>query len=412
MRTKKQIICKGCLSYLENLTKDLKLTKKEINLLAKPKRIYCFKVPLRRDSGKTSYFQGYRVQYNDALGPTKGGIRFHPEVNLEEISLLAFLMALKCSLVGLPFGGAKGGVAIDPKSLSKKELERLSRSYIRKVYKFIGPKRDMPAPDVNTDEQVMAWMVDEYGKIKGKFAPAAITGKPIKLGGSEGRLTSTAQGGAYVLRESVRRQKLNPKKLTVVIQGLGNVGGNLARILDSWGFKIIAVSDSTTGIYNQKGLDIKKIVAFKEKDGSLKEMQKVKKISNEELLELKCDILIPAALGNQITKKNARKIKAPFILEMANSPTTPEADRILLKRGIIIVPDILANSGGVIVSYFEWVQNLKREHWSEEEVFKKLEEKISKAFDRLLATPKGKGWNLRTAAHIMAVKKILQAEEG
>jgi len=351
------------------------------------------------------------VQYNDALGPAKGGIRFHPDVDLEEVKMLSFLMALKCSLVGLPFGGAKGGIKIDPHTLSKTELERLSRAYIREVHNYIGPNIDIPAPDMNTNEQIMAWMVDEYSKLKGKFVPGVITGKPIELGGSQGRKIATAMGGAYVLRKFLKTNNIELEGLKVVIQGFGNVGGNIAKILHEWGCKIIAVSCAHGGIYDENGLDIPKIIEKAEPGKALPECDNAKKISNEELLALECDVLIPAATSHQITKENAKDIKTKIILEMANAPVTTKADTMLMERGINIIPDILANAGGVIVSYFEWVQNSRNEYWTEKEVLEKLQEKIESAYDSIAVTCKKEVCDLRSAAHTKAIKKILKAEK-
>ena len=410
MRENKNI-CYNCKTHLEKIAKEIKLSEPEFNLLKRPKRVFTFNIPLKMDSGKTRFFNGYRVQYNDALGPTKGGIRFHPNVDLEEVNTLAFLMVLKCAVAGLPFGGAKGGIEIDPKTLSKPELERLSRGYIREIHNFIGPQIDIPAPDLNTDEQIMAWMTKEYSKIKGKFIPGVITGKPIELGGSEGRTIATGLGGAFILRRLVKMKKWEPKETRIVIQGFGNVGANIAKILYDWGYKIIAVSDVREGIYDERGLNIKEILSKQVEPRFLPEMENIKKITNKELLELDCDVLIPAAVSHQITKENANEIKAKIILEMANAPTTPEADEILFKRGIKVIPDLVANAGGVIVSYFEWVQNSTNEHWSEEEVFEKLEKKIIKAFDSLYSTCQTEKCDLRVAAHILAIRKILKAEK-
>lgn len=404
-------ICEICNTRLENLLKDIKLSDSELMMLNRPKRVLTFNIPLRMDSGEIRYFNGYRIQYNDALGPTKGGIRFHLDVDLEEVKTLSFLMALKCAVSDLPFGGAKGGIEVSPKKLSQSELERLSRGYIREIHNFIGPHVDIPAPDINTDSQIMAWMVDEYSKIKGRFVPGVITGKPIELGGSRGRVVATALGGAFILRRLPEIEKLNPKKIKIVIQGFGNVGSNIAKILFDWGYKIIAVSDAKGGIYNEKGLDIKKIIQKQKEKGFIPEIEGIKKITNKELLELDCDVLIPAATSHQITKDNASAIKAKIILEMANAPTTPEADSILFKRDIKIIPDTIANSGGVIVSYFEWVQNSSNEYWPEKKVFKKLEAKITRAFDRVVSTCYSEKCDLRLAANMVAIRKIIQAEK-
>ena len=403
-------ICRDCKFHIDHLTKSIKLSASETELLYKPKRTYSFHLPLKKDSGEVVFLNGYRVQYNDALGPTKGGIRFHPDVDIEEVKILAFLMALKCSLVGLPFGGAKGGIEVDPKNLSESERERMSRQFIREIHGFIGPKTDIPAPDVNTDEQVMAWMVDEYSKIKGKSIPAVITGKPIKLGGSEGRTVATALGGAYVLKRLLEQEKKEQKNVGVVVQGFGNVGANISKILYDWGYKILAVSDVKGGIFCKEGLNIKDILSKQVRKGMLPEERNFEKISNKELLELECDVLIPAAISHQITEENVDEVQAGTILEMANAPTTTVADRMLFKKGVKVVPDILANSGGVIVSYFEWVQNLSNKYWSEKDVFKKLEQKMITAFDSIFKICMSEKCDLRTAAHILAVKRILGAE--
>lgn len=410
-------ICYNCQSQLKKIPKRVGLLKAEIDLLKKPKRIFIFNIPLKMDSGEIRLFNGYRVQYNDALGPTKGGIRFSPELNLEEVKILAFLMALKCSATGLPFGGAKGGVKVDPRTLSRAELERLSRGYIREAHDFIGPYKDILAPDINTDGIIMAWMVDEYSKIKGKFVPAVITGKPISLAGSYGRDISTALGGAYILRELIKKENLKNellrrnRKVKVAIQGFGNVGSNIARILYDWGYQIIALSDSQKAIYNENGFNIKNVLELQKEKGFLPQEIEAKEITNNELLEIDCDVLIPAAISHQIKEENADRIKAKIILEMANAPITPEADPILFEKGIKVVPDIIANAGGVIVSYFEWVQNLKNEYLEKKEVLNKLEEKIINSFNSVFSTCQEEKCNMRTAAYIVAVRRIIQAEK-
>lgn len=404
-------ICKDCKAYLEKIADELEFSQSELDLLKKPKRVITFNIPLRMDSGEVRFFNGYRVQYNDALGPTRGGVRYHPDVNLEEVKILAFLMTLKSAVVDLPFGGAKGGIEVDPTNLSETELERLTREYIKAIHNFIGPGIDILAPDINTNEQVMAWVVDEYSKIKGQFVPEVAAGKPLELGGSQGRSIATGLGGAYILKRLLEIEKLNPKNLKIVIQGFGNVGFNLAKILDDWGYKIIALSDVRRGIYNENGLDIKEIILRQKERGFLPEIENIKKITNEELLTINCDVLIPAAISHQITKENANQIKAKIILEMANAPTTPEADEILFERGIKIIPDIIANAGGVIVSSFEFVQNSENRYWSEQEVFEKLEKKIIKSFDSIYSTSQREKCDLRFSAHIVAIRKILNAEK-
>lgn len=393
----KKHICLRCRDHLQAFSKHLGMTEAELDVLQTPRKIIQFKVPLLRDSGKKETFDGFRVQYNDILGPTKGGIRFHEGVHLDEVKLLSFLMTLKCSLVGLPYGGAKGGIRINVHTLSEKELEILSRNYIKAIYKDIGPKIDIPAPDVGTTPQVMEYMVDEYSKLVGKYTPAVITGKPPEKDGSEGRVVATALGGAFVLRELIKRKGL--KEQTVVIQGFGNVGSNLARILFGWGYKILAVSDADGGIYDKDGLDIGKMKEIKERN-----------ITNEKLLELDCDILAPSAISHQLNIKNIDRIKAKIILEMANAPTTPEANDILIKKGVLVIPDILANSGGVIVSYFEWLQNLKNEKWEEKKVLKCLEDKILSAFEKVYSLSEEGSCDLRTASNAVAVKRLLKRE--
>ena len=404
-------ICSSCKHYIENMIQHMDISDSMADILKSPQRMFTFKVPLRHDSGIVKHYNGYRVQYNDALGPTKGGIRFHPGVDIEDVKTLSFLMSLKCSLVGLPFGGAKGGIEIDPKKLSEAELERLSRSYVRQIHNFIGPNLDIPAPDINTNPQVMAWMVDEYSKIKGKFIPGVFTGKPIELGGSKGRSISTSLGGAYVLRKLVGMEKLEPTKLKVAVQGFGNVGANAAKILHEWGYKVVAVSNSKEALYDPKGLDIDDIITQQAGSRELPKLAGAQSITNEELLRLDVDILIPAALSNQITPPIAKVLKAKIILELANAPVTPNSDSILFKRGIKVIPDILANAGGVIVSYFEWVQNSSNEYWTEQVIFEKLEKIMVDSLEKVYKTCKTEHCTLRDAAYIVAIDRILKAEK-
>ncbi len=397
-------LCCHCGEHLKFLAHKLPLTDKEFDLMQTPQNIIDFKISLTKDNGKEIKLDAFRVQYNNALGPYKGGIRFHQDVHLDEVKLLAFLMALKCSLVELPLGGGKGGVAVDAHNLSKKELEQLSRKYIQGIYRYIGQDKDVPAPDINTNAEVMAWMVDEYSKLTGKNEPAVITGKPIELGGSLGRDRATAMGGAFVLQKIIEQKNLTPKKTRVAIQGFGKVGGNLAKILYDWGYKIIAVSDHNGGVYNQDGLEIKQDVIHVDEI-------KGEKITNQELLKLDCDILVPAATCHQLNKENAGNVKAKIVLEMANAPTTPEADKIFDQNKVLVVPDILANSGGVIVSYFEWLQNRAGEHWTEEQVFDKLKKQIIDALNMVLSVSQEKSCDLRSAANILAIRRILKAEK-
>lgn len=393
----------GVVDFLKKTAPLAGLSQKEMELLQKPDRILKAELIV---SGKK--YPAYRVQFNNARGPYKGGIRFHPEVSEDEVKSLAFWMSLKTAVTDLPLGGGKGGVTVDPKKLSRKELEELSRAYVRAFYKHLGPDTDIPAPDVYTTPEIMGWMLNEYEKLVGKTAPAFITGKPLELGGSKVRDIATALGGVYVLKEAVAKTGLKEKK--AAIQGFGNAGMNMAKLLAEKGYTIVAVSDSKGGIYQAKGLNIGEIIKVKEAKGSVVEYAKGEKISNEELLECDCSILIPSALSGVITKQNASSIKAKIILELANGPTTPEADEMLFAKKVLVLPDILANAGGVTVSYFEWVQNQKKESWSEQEVKKKLQEKMISAF-RMIWKEFSDGKNsFRTAAYVLALKKIAAAE--
>ena len=392
------------IQFLEKIAPLANLSKKEVRLLETPDRI------LKSDlvvNGKK--YPAYRVQFNNARGPYKGGIRYHPEVSEDEVKSLAFWMTIKTAVTDLPFGGGKGGVAVDPKRLSKKELEELSREYVRAFYKNLGPDTDIPAPDVYTTPEIMGWMLDEYQKLTGKKAPAFITGKPLELGGSKVRDIATALGGVYVLEEAVK--KIGLKEKEVAIQGFGNAGGTMARLLAKQGYKIVAVSDSKGGIYDGKGLNIDGVIKVKEMKGTVTEYTKATKISNEELLEINCSILVPSALSGVITAENAPKVKAKIVLELANGPTTPEADGILSTRKVLVLPDILANAGGVTVSYFEWVQNKKNESWSEQEVKKKLQERMISAFQQIWNEFSDGEKSFRTAAYVFALKKIVAAEK-
>ena len=373
--------------------------------LRQPDRDIRISIPVKMDDGSMKVFEGYRVEYNNTLGPYKGGIRYHPDTEVNEVKALAFWMTLKCAVAGIPFGGSKGGITVDPKKLSNGELERLSRGWIEKLSDILGPHKDVPAPDVNTTPEIMAWMADEYGKITGDKTGAVITGKPIEGGGSEGRSTSTAQGGFYVF-EAFRAQFNLPEKCKVVVQGFGNVGRNAAEIFAEHGHTVVAISDSKGGIYKSDGIDVKKLSEHKKNTGSLAGFEGSSTITNQELLETECDLLIPAAFENVITEANAGNIKAKAILELANGPITPEADEILFKKGIPVVPDILANSGGVIVSYFEWKQNLKREHWSEKEVFKKLRPMLEDASRKILEKTRESHTYLRMGAFTLALERI------
>jgi len=405
-----EALCRTCVVQLDAVKHATDIPTRQIDILRQPRRVINVNFPVRMDNGNVRIFNGYRVQYSHARGPSKGGIRFHQKVDLEEVKTLAFLMSLKCAVIDIPYGGAKGGVVVDPKSLSKGELERVSRAFIREIAPFIGPQIDIPAPDVNTNPQIMAWMLDEYEHIVGVKMPGVITGKPLALGGSKGRFQSTSLGGAIVIREYTKREKWK-KGCSVAIQGFGNVGSNLARILSAWGYKVVAVSDSSGGIYKASGLDIDKIEGHKQKTGRVTGFKEAKDVTNEELLELPVDILVPAALENAVHKDNVNKIRASVIVELANAPVTPEADLILTKRKIPVIPDILANAGGVLVSYFEWIQNLTQDYWHEAKVTERLEQKMVEAFESILIRQKGTKLSMREAAYLLAVERIAEAED-
>lgn len=387
-------------------------------LLSHSQRILEFSIPIKMDNGKLRIFKGFRVQHNNLAGPYKGGIRYHPKTDMEEVKALATLMTLKCAVIGLPLGGGKGGIEVDPSKLSKTELEKLTRKYTEILFPFIGPDSDVPAPDVNTDPQIMSWIADEYSKIAGQNIPGVVTGKPLSLGGSKGRGEATAQGGMYVLERYLAEQGIQPKGLKAVVQGFGNAGYHAASFLDQAGFKLIAASDSKGGLFCEAGIHPSKALACKTEKGSLQECHVsgveyksekgdlCKKISGSELLELPCDILVLAALENQITKENADKIKARIILELANGPTTPEADEILEERGVTMIPDILANAGGVTVSYFELVQNKMNYYWTAEEVQNRLKPFMINALLRVLEMSRKYNCSLRMAAFISALARL------
>ncbi len=405
----KDAMCKACEIQLAKL-QEHNLEIPNLDVLKLPRRVINVNFPVRMDNGKVRVFSGYRVQYSSSRGPAKGGIRFHQDVDLEEVKTLAFLMSLKCAVADIPYGGGKGGVVVNPKELSRNELERVSRGYMREIALFIGPNVDIPAPDVNTDSQIMAWMLDEYEKIVGQKIPAIITGKPLSVGGSKGRSYATSQGGVFVLTELATIKGLQPRQTTVAIQGFGNAGYHAARLLADLGYRIVAVSDSQCGIYHQQGLSISDVYDYKTKTGSLKGYTKAQQITNDALLALSIDVLIPAALENAITQKNVDTVKAKYILELANGPIDPEADSVLFKKGTTVIPDILANAGGVVVSYFEWVQNMQGYYWEEDEVIKKLGQKMTTAFKEVYHTAKQYKVSFRNAAYYLAIKRIAEAE--
>ena len=382
-----------------------------ISLLS-PEREMHVSIPVKMDNGKINVFNGYRVQHSTLRGPAKGGIRFHQDVNIDEVRSLAAWMTFKCAVADIPYGGGKGGICVDPSKLSETELEKLTRGYTRRIASFIGPKIDIPAPDVGTNAKVMAWIADSYSEYAGEFTPAVVTGKPLSLGGSKGRVEATGRGVLFATREILKKLNKNLKDQSVVIQGLGNVGGVTADLFYKEEAKIIAISDTSSAIYNEKGLNIPQILKHKKEGKELNSFAgDFTRLSNEELLELKADILIPAALENQITEKNASNIKASIIIEAANGPVTPEADKILEKNNIITVPDVLANSGGVIVSYFEWVQNLQSFYWTEEEVNKRLEDKMIEAFKLVWDVKEAYNISMRKAAYIKALKQLVETQK-
>jgi glutamate dehydrogenase (NAD(P)+) len=380
-------------------------------ILRKPKRELVVNFPVRMDDGDIGMFTGYRVQHNITRGPAKGGIRFSPHVSLDEVRALAMWMTWKSAVVGIPFGGAKGGVICDPQKMSPGELERMSRRYATEISLLIGPNSDIPAPDMNTNPQVMAWIMDTYSMHQGYSVPAAITGKPLAIGGSEGRLEATARGVLVVTLAAMRDLDMVPERCSVVVQGFGNVGSISARLLHAAGCKIVGLSDINGGVYNPRGIDVPLALRYSQEHGTLLGLPNTETVNNQQLLELPCDVLIPAALENQLTRENAARIRANLIVEAANGPTTPEADRILLDRGVTVVPDILANAGGVTVSYFEWVQNLQHFFWSEPEINQRLEAIMNRSYDAVRQRALEKGTNLRLGAYLLAVARVAEANQ-
>lgn len=395
---------------IDKCAEILKLDPQVTAVLKMPQRELHVSLPVRMDNGKVRVFEGFRVHYNDARGATKGGIRFHPDETIDTVRALAAWMTWKCSLLDLPLGGGKGGIICNPKEMSTGELERLSRAYIRAIYPFIGPEKDIPAPDVYTTPQIMAWMTDEYSVIAGKPQFGVITGKPLSIGGSPGRGDATARGGMFTIREAAKAHGIDLKNATVAVQGYGNAGFYAAKLAkEMFGCKIVAVCDSKGGVYNKKGLDPKKAFDCKEESGTVCKLADVEQCSNEDVLTMDVDILIPAAIENVITGKNAAKIKAKIVAELANGPTSPEADDTLYKNGVHIIPDFLCNAGGVTVSYFEMVQNAYMYYWDEAEVYEKLDKRISKAYHSVLDTSRQYKINMRQAAYVLAVKRVVEA---
>ena len=397
---------------LRQAAKYLDVDPDVLEKLKYPQETLAASLMVRMDDGSRRSFKAWRCRYDDTRGPTKGGIRYHPRVNIDEVMTLAFWMTFKCAVANLPFGGAKGGISVDPKKLSRAELERLSRAYVKAFARFIGPDRDIPAPDVYTNAMVMGWMADEYGSIVGRPSPAVITGKPLELGGSVGRADATGRGGYIILRHLEKELGVSPDKTRVVLQGFGNASFHCARLLHDDGFRIIGLSDSKSAIYDPDGMDPYEVMEHKKANRTLAGAptnDKAEEISNEALLEKECELLIPAALEHQIVEENAARIKAPLILELANGPTTPAADAILEANGTIVIPDILANAGGVTVSYFEWTQNKAGYYWSEEEVRTRLREFLVPQASAIWQTKQKIGIGMRTAAYVLALERIAGA---
>jgi len=423
-------IFSDAISRLDGVVGQVEIDAEVIEKLRHPKAVLQVSVPVRMDDGTQRIFRGYRVRYDDTRGPAKGGIRYHPGVTLGEVQALAFWMTFKCAVVGIPFGGGKGGITVDPKSLSRMELERLSRGFIEQIADFIGPETDIPAPDVYTNAMIMGWMMDEYSKIHRRRTPAVVTGKPVSLGGSAGREDATGRGAYYCIKEIQRLRDWQPADIHVAVQGFGNAGQHVARLLHGDGFRIVAISDSHGGIYRKEGLDIPRAIALKRQRKSVSDVYETRSvcecpvcgcvdcrcnsgdpatgatITNEQLLELDVDLLVPAALENQITAENAARIAAPVVVEVANGPTTREAEQILAERDALVVPDILANAGGVTVSYFEWVQNRAGYYWPEDEVHKRLETIMASEFNAVRAIAEDRQIDMRMAAYSHALTRI------
>ncbi|HHY38888.1 MAG TPA: Glu/Leu/Phe/Val dehydrogenase [Clostridia bacterium] len=378
-------------------------------IMKQPLRFLEVAVPVKMDDGSVRVFQGYRSQHNDAVGPCKGGVRFHPDVYADEVKALSVWMTIKCAVLGLPYGGGKGGVACNPKELSKGELERLSRSYIRAISQIVGPEKDIPAPDVYTNAQIMAWMTDEYSQISQKNQFGIVTGKPIIIGGSLGRNEATARGCVITIREAAKKLGIEIRGARTVVQGFGNAGSIAAKLMHDMGAKVIAVNDTKGGAYNPNGMDPDALMKHKAETSSVVNFPGSTPISNRDLLALECEVLIPAALENQLTSENAADVKAKIVGEAANGPTTPEADETLFKNGVFVIPDVLANAGGVTVSYFEWVQNLMNFYWTEEEVNSKLERMMISAFNAVYEMHKRKNVKMRDAAYLVAVERVANA---
>jgi len=398
------------LKQLEEASKILNLDKGMLEILSNPKRILTVSIPTRMDDGTIKVFTGFRSQHNDARGPHKGGIRYHPDVTLDEVKALSMWMTWKCAIANIPYGGGKGGIICNPKQMSENELERMTRRFAYLIADIIGPYKDIPAPDVYTGGKEMAWIMDTYSALKGNYVqPEVITGKPLAIGGSLGRTEATGRGLAYTVREAAKKRNIDMKQATFVVQGFGNAGQFASKLVEEQGAKMIAASDSQGAIINTNGMSVEELMKFKTETRSIVGFGDAKSITNDELLETECTLLIPAALENQITQNNVDKIKTQIIAEAANGPTTPEADDILYKKNILVIPDVLANGGGVTVSYFEWLQNLRREYWTEEEVNNRLDMNITKSFFDVYDTHEKYKVDMRKAATLLAVQRVVEA---
>jgi glutamate dehydrogenase (NAD(P)+) len=394
---------------LRNVAKEFQIDANVTRVLEQCKKAVAVSIPVVMDRGEIEVFEGYRVTHNIARGPSKGGIRYHPDVTLDEVKALAMWMTWKCALMGIPFGGAKGGVVCNPKQMSRMEIEKMTRRFTSEIINEIGPEKDIPAPDVGTDPSVMAWIFDTYSMNKGHSVLGVVTGKPLNVGGSLGRLEATAHGALYCLREATKKQDRSLAKMRVAVQGFGNVGSYLARFVAEDGATVVALSDSSGGVYNPNGIDVALALAHKQETGRLDGLKDTESITNEELLLIDCDVLAPCALEQVITSANAEKVKASIIVEGANGPTTPTADEILEDKGVLVLPDVLANAGGVVVSYFEWVQGLQEYFWKEQEVNQRLNDITSRAFHETWATYEGRSTTMRMAAYGLAVQRVSEA---
>ncbi|MCY9589399.1 Glu/Leu/Phe/Val dehydrogenase [Paenibacillus chitinolyticus] len=395
-------------TIIEDALKKLGYSDEMYELLKEPLRVLTVRIPIRMDDGKVKVFTGYRAQHNDAVGPTKGGVRFHPGVTEDEVKALSIWMSLKCGIVDLPYGGGKGGIICDPRSMSFRELEVLSRGYVRAISQLVGPNKDIPAPDVMTNSQIMAWMLDEYSRIREFDSPGFITGKPIVLGGSHGRETATAKGVTIMINKALEKRGIPLQGARVIVQGFGNAGSYLSKFMHEAGAKVVGIADVNGALYNPEGLDIEYLLDRRDSFGTVTNLFP-NVMPSTEILEQDCDILVPAAIENQITQENAHRIKAGIVVEAANGPTTLEATKILTERGVLLVPDVLASAGGVVVSYFEWVQNNQGYYWTEEEVHSKLQEVMEKGFENVYNIHKTRGIDMRLAAYMTGVRKMAEA---